>query len=278
LPLPAITLASGSTAQTVTAGDAITEIQYTTSNASGATATGLPDGVSGSWSSDVYTISGTPTSSGTFNYTVTTTNDKGCNNATANGTITVTLPPPITYTGCTTPTIVLGKVGFISSDTYSRYGLTISAPVTATYCNGRTYETFDGGSSGAFMADCATNYYGAELGNWFTWCMVKQYAEQLCPNQWRVPTLEDHCLIANGSTTNCNQLSSNLNGVDGYTYTGHARTGSYHRGGLSGYYWSSTETNSDFGYDLGFSSNGTFPQDSYGKERGFALRCVQDAP
>jgi hypothetical protein len=97
--LPAITLASASssTAQTVTAGDAVADIQYTTANATGANISGTPTGVSGTWSSNVHTISGTPTSSGTFNYTVTTTNGNGCTDASATGKIIVTLPPPITY-------------------------------------------------------------------------------------------------------------------------------------------------------------------------------------
>src|SRR5204863_1031995 len=48
---------------------------------------GLPAGVTGSWAGNVATISGIPTASGTFNYTVTTT--AGCPPATATGTITV---------------------------------------------------------------------------------------------------------------------------------------------------------------------------------------------
>ena len=87
--LPTIALASGSTAQTVTLGAAITQITYNTTNAIDATPTGLPTGVTDSWSADVYTISGTPTAAGTYNYTVTTTNSNGCNNVSANGKITV---------------------------------------------------------------------------------------------------------------------------------------------------------------------------------------------
>ncbi len=41
--------------------------------ATGATFSGLPAGVTGTWASNVVTISGTPTASGTFNYTVTLT-------------------------------------------------------------------------------------------------------------------------------------------------------------------------------------------------------------
>ncbi|MBK9453132.1 MAG: hypothetical protein IPN95_27755 [Bacteroidetes bacterium] len=59
-----------------------------TTGAMGATVTGLPAGVTGSWAANTVTISGTPTASGTFTYTVTTTG--GCPPATTTGTITVT--------------------------------------------------------------------------------------------------------------------------------------------------------------------------------------------
>jgi hypothetical protein len=87
---PTITWLSGDPEQTVATDVAITDIKYTTTNASGATATGLPDGISESWVADVYTISGTPTATGTFIYTVATTNSNGCTNDSASGTLTVT--------------------------------------------------------------------------------------------------------------------------------------------------------------------------------------------
>ena len=88
------TIASG-TNQTVCINSAITNISLATTGATGATFTGLPAGVTGSWSADVVTISGTPTVSGVFNYTVTTTG--GCPPATATGTITVNpTTPPVT--------------------------------------------------------------------------------------------------------------------------------------------------------------------------------------
>ncbi len=58
--------------------------------------TGLPAGVTGNWAANVVTISGTPTASGPFNYTVTLTG--GCGTVTANGTITVTPNNTITLT------------------------------------------------------------------------------------------------------------------------------------------------------------------------------------
>ena len=90
-PINTITLTSGvgTNNQTVCVNTPITTITYSTTSATGATFTGLPTGVTGSWSSDVVTISGTPSTSGTFNYTVTLTG--GCGTVTANGTLTVNI-------------------------------------------------------------------------------------------------------------------------------------------------------------------------------------------
>ena len=74
--------------------------------ATGATAGGLPPGVSSSVSAGVVTLSGTPTSAGTYNYTITTTGNS-CTVATTTGTITVVSIPTPTITTvpptCTAP-------------------------------------------------------------------------------------------------------------------------------------------------------------------------------
>jgi len=81
--------------QTVCINTAITNITYSTTGATGATFSGLPAGVNGVWAGGVVTISGTPTVSGTFNYTVILTG--GCGAITATGTITIN-PKPTTIT------------------------------------------------------------------------------------------------------------------------------------------------------------------------------------
>ncbi len=85
-----LTSAAGTDAQTRCINVAITNITYSTTGATGATFSGLPTGVTGNWAANVATISGTPTASGTFNYTVTTTG--GCTTpaVTATGSIIVT--------------------------------------------------------------------------------------------------------------------------------------------------------------------------------------------
>jgi uncharacterized delta-60 repeat protein len=70
-----ITLTSGTSSdnQAVCINTTITNITYSTTGATGANVSGIPPGVTGSFTSNTVTISGTPTLSGTFNYTVTLT-------------------------------------------------------------------------------------------------------------------------------------------------------------------------------------------------------------
>lgn len=89
------TSAAGTIAQTICRTNPISTITYSTTGATGATFSGLPTGVTGSWSANVVTISGTPTVAGAFSYTVTLTG--GCTSVTANGTITIN-EVPVAYT------------------------------------------------------------------------------------------------------------------------------------------------------------------------------------
>ncbi|MDR3134038.1 MAG: hypothetical protein LBU42_08485 [Prevotellaceae bacterium] len=272
---PSIQLSAGSSSLTVPVNTALPALKYTTTNASGATLTAgsFPTGVSGAWASNTYTVSGTPTAAGTFDYTVTTANANGCANASVTGTLTVFTG--ITYTNCTTPTLTLGAVGFTSSTTYSVNGLTLSSPVTVTWCNTRTYSDFDGGSSDAYKADCAQNYYSTSYGNWFSWCMVVQYASKLCPSPWRVPTRDDQCQIVNGSPSDCSTKAINLIGSYGFAYTGCTEKGQYLQGDTLGCYWSTTETLGTMANYLGLLNGISYIAAAYPKYAGFALNCVR---
>ena len=103
----ALTSAPATNNQTVCVNSAITNISYCGSGALGATFSGLPAGVTGNYSGGNINISGTPTVSGTFIYTVTLT---GACNVTKNGTITVNPSPTISISStgslnCTTNTV-----------------------------------------------------------------------------------------------------------------------------------------------------------------------------
>jgi uncharacterized protein (TIGR02145 family) len=90
-PEPTITLSGGNASQTVTQGTAITAMTYTAS----ATATisltsgGFPNDVTGAVSGSSFTISGTPSSTGTFGYSLIATTANNCTSGASVGTITV---------------------------------------------------------------------------------------------------------------------------------------------------------------------------------------------
>jgi uncharacterized protein (TIGR02145 family) len=270
-----IILTSANNSQTVTINTAITAIQYTFANVYTLGFSGFPQGVTPSVSSltsGTCNLSGTPIVTGIFTYTITATNNTGCS-VTATGTITV-IPAPITYTGCTTPTLTLTGVGFTSAATYSVNGLILSSPVTVTSC---TKTDYSGGSSGAFNADCRSNS-DTLYGHLFSWCMVVQYAAQLCPSPWRVPTTGDFCKIANGSESNCDNTVSQHIGINGWLTGNFCTYDGTLGGGVSGFYWSSLENeyNLDNGY-IAFVTDHLNPKTHRIKSNGFALRCVRDA-
>ncbi|MBU8882730.1 T9SS type A sorting domain-containing protein [Kaistella sp. DKR-2] len=127
-------------AQTVCINTPITSITYTTTGATGASFAGLPTGVTGSWSGNVVTISGTPSTAG-GTYTITLMG--GCGSVTKTGTITVT---PV-------KTIALISVAGTDSQT-----VCINTPITSI-----TYTTT--GATGASFAGLPTGVTGSWSGN-----------------------------------------------------------------------------------------------------------------
>ncbi|MBB3836745.1 putative extracellular nuclease [Runella defluvii] len=132
-PTIALSSAVGSNVQTVCATTAITPITYAIGGGgTGATVSGLPDGVTGSFNAGVFTISGSPTTAvgSPFNYTVTTSG--GCSPAvTATGTITVNPVHTLTLTSATaTSNQTLCIDNGITAITYSVGGGATNATVS----------------------------------------------------------------------------------------------------------------------------------------------------
>jgi gliding motility-associated-like protein len=108
----ALTSGIGSNIKTTCVNSSITNITYLISGGgTGAGVTGLPAGVTGAYSGGVFTISGTPSVFGTFNYIITTTGS--CAQATANGTITVNPLPTPTLTSSDDDNIICAGTNVI---------------------------------------------------------------------------------------------------------------------------------------------------------------------
>jgi hypothetical protein len=138
------TSAAGTEAQIICKGSAISTITYSIGgSATGAGATGLPAGVSGNYSGGIFTISGTPTVAGAFNYTVTTTGT--CTAVTAAGTLTVNQPTiaPVSLTAS------LSIICNGSSATISQVGGTLGTGATWKWYTDAAYTSFLGNGNGA---------------------------------------------------------------------------------------------------------------------------------
>ncbi|WP_178985012.1 BspA family leucine-rich repeat surface protein [Winogradskyella helgolandensis] len=101
----------GTDNQTVCQNSAITDITFDVGGGlTGPSSTGLPAGLTTSFDGLEYVISGTPTVTGTFNYTISTT--ANCGNKTYSGTIIVNPEPVVTIT--TAPATICASDGTIA--------------------------------------------------------------------------------------------------------------------------------------------------------------------
>jgi len=138
-----LTSGAGTATQTICINTALVNITYSVAGSgTGGTVTGLPAGVTGNYSGGVFTISGIPTVSGVFNYTINTTGS--CGQANANGTITVNADATLNLTSAGTTTSQERCINSAITDiTYSvgggGTGATISglpAGITGVYNSG----------------------------------------------------------------------------------------------------------------------------------------------
>jgi len=130
-PNATITLTSpaGTDAQTPCISTPITSITYSVGGGgTGAGVAGLPAGVTGAYNAGVFTISGTPTASGTFNYTVMTTGT--CTQASATGTITITAQPTLSgvtvLSTCAGNSATVNLTGLVTNSTNNTISYTIN--------------------------------------------------------------------------------------------------------------------------------------------------------
>ena len=115
--IPSNTVSAASSTPTLCVNTVLTPITHNTTGATGiGSALGLPAGVSASWSGNVITISGMPSVTGTFTYSIPLTG--GCGSVAATGTITVNPIP----TGIT----------FVNSNLATCAGIQVNLAVTGT--------------------------------------------------------------------------------------------------------------------------------------------------
>jgi hypothetical protein len=162
-----LTSSAATTTQTLCQGSPITNITYAVGGgATGASVTGLPAGLTGSYAAGVFTISGTPTVSGSFNYTVTTTGP--CVNQSASGTFTLNAIASGALVASSTSICPGNAVSFTAPGGYAGYIFRVNGTIvqnglttiynTTSLTGGElvTVEIFSNGCSVIFTAPTVT--------------------------------------------------------------------------------------------------------------------------
>ncbi len=199
-PANTVTLTSGAgtNIQTVIVSTPISNITYSTTIATGATFSGLPPGVTGNWAANVATISGTPNTIGTYNYTITLTG--GCNGGSTGGQIVVQPIGTCSY-------LLTSAVGT------DNQGICLTAPIINI-----TYSTT--GVTGIFAA---TGLPGGVSANWAANLLtISGTPTAAGVFNYQVPLNGPYCYYGTGyyyvaGTITVNQLSVAPTGATGLT-------------------------------------------------------------
>jgi uncharacterized protein (TIGR02145 family) len=296
------TAGSSSSSPSLLENTALTNITISTTGATGiGAATGLPAGVTASWSNNVITISGTPTATGSFTYTIPLTG--GCGSVNATGTITVTAFTCATNTVSdidfnTYNTVSIGNQCWTSENLKtSRYNNGDLIPIVTD--NG-TWSNLRSGKTGArtwYNNDSTT--YENPYGNLYNAFVITD-TRGLCPTGWHVPTdAEWNTLISSLGSGAGGKLKSTTTGTIYWNTTNTGATnssgftglpggfrnlnGTFDRINNYGFFWSSTvhiadvylwtrilPYNGDYviqNWDYGYNGNITV---------GAAVRCLKD--
>jgi uncharacterized protein (TIGR02145 family) len=241
------------------------------------TAGSFPDGVTSTDNGSSYTITGAPTVTGLYVYSLTAV-ASGCSSTAVSGTIgavSVAIAPP----------------GAASTQTWVVGSQTWSAPLmkAQTGCT----ETTDFGSTNpptsALYRTSGLNSGSGYLYNWkcLSENMNSDDDASLCPSPWRVPTMNDFVNLdkelggtgANRENVSPSWIASTYLAKWGGDYHGYAMGLNVYAGGLIGYYTSRTTASGNSRYILWFTNAGAgavAPRNTSQMSLGLEVRCVKD--
>jgi uncharacterized protein (TIGR02145 family) len=200
---------AASTMPTLTVNTILTNITHSTTSATGiGTASGLPTGVSAAWSANVITISGTPTVTGPFSYTIPLTGTS-CSSVNATGTITVSAPPlacgsvtSVIIDGYSYSTVSIGTQCWTNENLkVTTYNDGTAIPLNNTYTSGTVSTVWQGLTTGAYTIYGNESSTGANATNYgflYNWYAAKGVStsgsttyKNICATGWHVPTDSD---------------------------------------------------------------------------------------
>jgi len=284
----------------------LTPITIATTGATGIDpiSVGLPPGVTAAWSANVITISGTPTESGTFTYTILLTG--GCGEVNATGTITVT---PAVASACPTTvedidgniynTVSIGNQCWTKTNLkVTKYNDNTSIPLVTSGTWTVTTGAYTIYNNEASIGPNATNY--GFLYNWYAVTDVKK----ICPTGWHVPSDSEWnklvIFIHSGAdTTSTSSTQSTTAGTElkknDALWTTNTGTNTSGFSGLPGGYrssnggfsqisnlalfWSATENDNNNNlawFRSLYGSSGDVERFANGKSFGASVRCLRD--
>jgi uncharacterized protein (TIGR02145 family) len=304
--------AAASSTPTLLVNTVLTNITHGTTSATGiGTASGLPAGVSAAWSADVITISGTPTASGTFSYTIPLTGTS-CSSVNATGMITVTAAcgsvTSVTIEGYSYPTVSIGTQCWTKENLrVTMYNDGTAIPLNNTYTSGTVSTVWQGLTTGAYTIYGNESSTGANATNYgflYNWYAAKGVStsgsttyKNICPMGWHVPTdaewrtLETYLntVAPTGSvggkmksigTTYWNSPNTGANNSSGFSalpggFRGFG--GSFNFISFNAVFWSATENDNFYAWSRNlFSNAGNVDRNSNNnKSVGASVRCLR---
>ena len=239
-----------------------------------------------------YTITGTPATSGTASFAL-NIGGKTCIVSRSIANPTSGFGPNITdVEGNSYKTVYIGTQQWMGVNLkVSKYNDGTTIPSITDYTQWQNNTT---GAWCYYNNDAANNPKYGKLYNWYAVSPTTNGNKNLCPKGWHVPTdaewtvLTDYLggvSVAGGKlkevgTTNWN--SPNTDATNTSLFTGlpggyRSTNGNYYYIGNGGYWWSSTESNTN---DAWYRSLGSYGGVAYwdgpNEEFGFSVRCLRD--
>ncbi|MDR2890183.1 MAG: Ig-like domain-containing protein [Alistipes sp.] len=179
---------------------------------------------------------------------------------------------------------LFGEIAFMTDRIWTVGNQEWSDEVVVSAADGKT--VYDGGDEAGFKVDFRSNADG--YGDLFSWEAVVQYKDELCPDDWRVPTVEDFRgldIEMGGTGSNVWYEPGSTLAADTYfnpeVWGGSLGGECLPAGGLqsqgeTAYYWSQTEGYTPaFAFPLAVNTAQVYVEFGYEKSNGYMLRCVK---
>jgi uncharacterized protein (TIGR02145 family) len=268
---------------------------YTSTGVSGLTATLVAGTLANGEGTLMYTISGTPTTAGTATFAI----DFGGKTCSINIHVedvaqTIVKPGPniSDVEGNSYKTVTIGTQTWMAENLkVSKYSDGTAIP---NITDNTQWSQLSTGAWSYYNNDVANNAKYGKLYNWYAVSKTFNGKKNLCPSGWHVPSDAEWTVLTdylggesvaggkmkevgttswnspNTDATNTSLFSALPGGLRGFY-------GYYNNVGGSGYWWSSTEDNTNSARNRSLDdSNGDASRDNDDKKVGLSVRCLRD--